>query len=383
MAANEEILMPEPALRADNEEIALIESYAILNLGDEDVVDMNDPNSVNRLEQKILSNMRTQESHYLVDPDYPQTIQNGEIQWHMRILLIDWLMEVCDEFALCRETFQLAVLYTDLYLSRILCDIHQLQLLGASSLLMASKLEEFECLKVAKIVFTTDNGFTKEQVIDMEQKICKVLGFRLNPPTLNQLMNYFMAKWDAFAKENLTNESSLANPNLIPIFKSENAEDYQRYRSVAQAIDLAILDLGHYKFDKRLLIAACLYIQIGLFYRIFTRQAVSMSPEVERLLVQIEQKKQNREFTVLMETFLTNNFEIVSLREILPAIKYISRYFALDPLKQEFPMILRRNQRSSTQEEFYSYQPHVRDGMSFVKYIKRTFNEVGPSYNKL
>lgn len=58
MAANEEILMPEPALRADNEEIALIESYAILNLGDEEVVDMNDPNSVNRLEQKILSNMR-------------------------------------------------------------------------------------------------------------------------------------------------------------------------------------------------------------------------------------------------------------------------------------------------------------------------------------
>jgi len=50
MAANEEILMPDAALRADYEEIALIESYAILNLGGEDVVDINDPNSVNRLE---------------------------------------------------------------------------------------------------------------------------------------------------------------------------------------------------------------------------------------------------------------------------------------------------------------------------------------------
>ena len=31
---------------------------------------------------------------------------------------MDWMMEVCDEFHLTRETFHLAVTYTDLYLSR-------------------------------------------------------------------------------------------------------------------------------------------------------------------------------------------------------------------------------------------------------------------------
>jgi cyclin A len=62
----------------------------------------------------------------MIDPDYIQTVQKGEIKWHMRLMLMDWMMEVSDEFHIQRETFQLASLYTDLYLSRCICPIEKL-----------------------------------------------------------------------------------------------------------------------------------------------------------------------------------------------------------------------------------------------------------------
>ena len=65
---------------------------------------------------------RRDEACYRVNPMYLITMQ-PQIQWHMRVMLIDWMQEVCDEFSLLRETFHLAVTYTDLYLSRKICPI--------------------------------------------------------------------------------------------------------------------------------------------------------------------------------------------------------------------------------------------------------------------
>lgn len=95
----------------------------------------------------------------------------------MRLMLIDWMMEVCDEFALARETFHLAVTYTDLYLSKIVCPIDRLQLLGAASLLMACKIEEIICPRVGNFAYATDNGFTNQQIIEMEASISKVRSY--------------------------------------------------------------------------------------------------------------------------------------------------------------------------------------------------------------
>ena len=78
----------------------------------------------------------------------------------MRLLLIDWMMEVCDEFGLKRDTYHLGVYYTDLFLSKEPCRVEFLQLLGASSLLLASKIEEVLCPRVRDFAFATDDGFT-------------------------------------------------------------------------------------------------------------------------------------------------------------------------------------------------------------------------------
>lgn len=173
----------------------------------------------------------------------------------MRLMLIDWMMEVCDEFALTRETFHLSVAYTDLYLSRQYCSIEKLQLLGSAALLIACKIEEIVCPRVSHFAYATDHGFTNHQIIEMEAEISKSMGFQLFPPTLSYWMNYFMAKWDIYAKANpagfiilmpMTNSGfQSATRSPIPLFKSENMEDYQRFRSMMQSIDLSLLDLNH------------------------------------------------------------------------------------------------------------------------------------------
>lgn len=80
---------------------------------------------VAELEDAILENIIKRDRQYKINPDYMVTLQK-EIQWHMRLLLIDWMMEVCDEFGLKRDTFHLAAYYVDLYLTKEYCRVEHL-----------------------------------------------------------------------------------------------------------------------------------------------------------------------------------------------------------------------------------------------------------------
>ena len=80
-------------------------------------------------------------------------------------------MEVCDEFGLKRESYHLAAYLTDMYLTSEYCSIDRLQLLGASALLLAAKIEEVVCPRVKDFAFATDNGFKESQIVQMEAHI--------------------------------------------------------------------------------------------------------------------------------------------------------------------------------------------------------------------
>ena len=59
----------------------------------------------------------------------------------MRAILIDWLVEVQQNFELHHETLYLGVKLIDRYLERQLIPKDRLQLLGATAVLVASKYE--------------------------------------------------------------------------------------------------------------------------------------------------------------------------------------------------------------------------------------------------
>lgn len=59
----------------------------------------------------------------------------------MRAILVDWMVEIQENFELNHETLYLAVKLTDMYLSRVPADKDVLQLVGAASVFIASKFD--------------------------------------------------------------------------------------------------------------------------------------------------------------------------------------------------------------------------------------------------
>ena len=107
----------------------------------------------------------------------------GETTTKMRVTLVDWLIEVSEEFDLVPETTFLSVYLMDRYLR--IDDISRklLQLLGITSLYIAAKFEEIYVPRIDEFCDITDNTYTREEVIGMERQVLQVVKFRICQPT--------------------------------------------------------------------------------------------------------------------------------------------------------------------------------------------------------
>jgi len=64
-----------------------------------------------------------------------------------------------------------------------------------------------------------------------------------------------------------------------------------------------LLDLTTFKFDKRKIVAASMYIQIGFFYKIFEREMIACPAlDIQLFLSEIEQKY--TEFSAMIQNFI-------------------------------------------------------------------------------
>ncbi|XP_074983724.1 cyclin-A2 isoform X2 [Caretta caretta] len=128
-----------------------------------------------------------------------------DITNNMRAILVDWLVEVGEEYKLQNETLHLAVNYIDRFLSSMSVLRGKLQLVGTAAMLLASKFEEIYPPEVAEFVYITDDTYTKKQVLRMEHLVLKVLSFDLAAPTINQfLTQYFLHQQTNVKVENLS-----------------------------------------------------------------------------------------------------------------------------------------------------------------------------------
>lgn len=66
-----------------------------------------------------------------------EKVQN-DLTPNMRFVLVDWLVEVAEEYRLVADTLYLAVSHIDRFLSFHTLNRKKLQLLGVSSMLVAS-----------------------------------------------------------------------------------------------------------------------------------------------------------------------------------------------------------------------------------------------------
>ncbi|KAI5423638.1 hypothetical protein KIW84_030018 [Lathyrus oleraceus] len=99
--------------------------------------------------------------------DYMDKVQRC-ITTNMRRTLVDWLVEVADEYKLLPETLHLAVSYIDRFLSIHSLNRSKLQLLGVSAMLIASEYEEITPPKAVDFCQITDNTYELHEVLEME-----------------------------------------------------------------------------------------------------------------------------------------------------------------------------------------------------------------------
>ncbi|XP_036106241.1 cyclin-A1 [Molossus molossus] len=122
----------------------------------------------------------------------------------MRRILVDWLVEVGEEYQLRAETLYLAVNFLDRFLSCMSVLRGKLQLVGTAAILLASKYEEIYPPEVDEFVYITDDTYTKRQLLRMEHLLLKVLAFDLTVPTTNQfLLQYIRRQGVCVRTENL------------------------------------------------------------------------------------------------------------------------------------------------------------------------------------
>jgi hypothetical protein len=101
----------------------------------------------------------------------------------MRTILIGWIYEVVMKFKLSHETFQIFVSIFDRFLSKHECKRDDIQLIGISSLFLASKINEVYPPELNDLVYVCANAYTAQQIVHMEWAISTSLDFKLNPAT--------------------------------------------------------------------------------------------------------------------------------------------------------------------------------------------------------
>ncbi|XP_028407027.1 G2/mitotic-specific cyclin-B-like [Dendronephthya gigantea] len=128
-------------------------------------------------------------SHYLKDRESVYQVPRHYIKSHqhinerMRSILVDWLVQVHDKFRLLQETLFLTVSFLDRYLAIDTkvqkCD---LQLVGVTAMLLASKIEEIYTPEIRDFVYITDNAYSPSQIRACESKMTAVLEFNFGDP---------------------------------------------------------------------------------------------------------------------------------------------------------------------------------------------------------
>ncbi|EEF45957.1 cyclin A, putative [Ricinus communis] len=171
---------------------------------------LKDPQICGLYAPDIYSNRRVNELDQRPSTNYMERLQH-DITPNMRGILIDWLVEVCEEYKLVPDTLYLTVNLIDRFLSKNFIEKQRLQLLGVTCMLIASKYEEICAPRVEEFCFITDNTYTKRQVLKMESQLLNFLYFQVSVPTTKTFLRRFIQAAQASYKVPCVELEFLAN----------------------------------------------------------------------------------------------------------------------------------------------------------------------------
>lgn len=158
----------------------------------------SEPTELSTYAQEIYQYMKQLERKIRPKAHYMR--KQPDITHGMRSILVDWLVEVAEEYKLHAETLYLSICYIDRFLSTMSVLRSKLQLVGTASMFIASKYEEIYPPDVSEFVYITDDTYSKKQVLRMEHLVLKVLSFDLAIPTAHYFLKCFCS-WTSVSTE--------------------------------------------------------------------------------------------------------------------------------------------------------------------------------------
>jgi hypothetical protein len=141
-----------------------------------DYVEKENPQYVVDYVNDIFRHLKLSENINESKYGYFESLQS-DINDKMRAILIDWIIEVHLKFKLNPETLYLSVNLIDRYLNVKHVQRAELQLVGVSALLIASKYEEIYAPEIRDFIYITDKSYTSKEILRMEYQILSTLQF--------------------------------------------------------------------------------------------------------------------------------------------------------------------------------------------------------------
>lgn len=174
------VLFPQVSHRIRKEISKANEFVEATRTPDEIEDEKYDTSMVAEYGDEIFEYMRDMEVKMLPNAHYMDN--QHEIQWSMRAVLMDWLVQVHHRFNLLPETLFLCVNYIDRFLSCKVVSLGKLQLVGATAIFIAAKYEEINCPSIQEIVYMVDNGYSVDEILKAERFMLTMLQFELGWP---------------------------------------------------------------------------------------------------------------------------------------------------------------------------------------------------------
>ncbi|KAJ5871590.1 uncharacterized protein N7529_003943 [Penicillium soppii] len=147
---------------------------------DLDTEDLDDPLMAAEYVVEIFDYLKDLEIITLPNPDYID--HQPDLEWKMRGILVDWLIEVHTRFRLLPETLFLAVNIIDRFLSAEVVALDRLQLVGVTAMFIASKYEEVLSPHVANFSHVADETFSDKEILDAERHVLATLQYNMSFP---------------------------------------------------------------------------------------------------------------------------------------------------------------------------------------------------------
>eukprot|EP00826_Nyctotherus_ovalis_P065746 TRINITY_DN9671_c0_g3_i2.p1 TRINITY_DN9671_c0_g3~~TRINITY_DN9671_c0_g3_i2.p1 ORF type:complete len:357 (-),score=91.22 TRINITY_DN9671_c0_g3_i2:1000-2070(-) len=169
------------------------------------------------------------------------SFERTEVTEKMRGILVDWLVDVHLRFKLRPETLFLTANIIDRYLQIATVTKQKLQLLGVTAMFIACKYEEIYAPEIKNFAYITDNSYTKDEILLMEQQVLKALNFNVTIPSSYQFLQRFVQHLDC---------------------RNKKVESMAQY-----LIELALLDCKISACKPSMVAAAALYIANRLVTR--------------------------------------------------------------------------------------------------------------------